>query len=330
MPGSRILGLGAFVPERVVHNDDLSELLDTSDAWIRQRTGIEQRRWVMGDVGASELAEPAAREALAQAGLQPEDLDLIIFATLSPDIGFPGSACLLQARLGCPGIAALDVRNQCTGFVYALSIADQFIRTGAMRHVLVVGAEVHSTGLDMSPRGRDVTVLFGDGAGAAVLGPTEGPSRVLGSKLHADGRHAELLWLEGPASRLNPRLSHQMLDEGRHYPKMNGKAVFKHAVERFPQVIGEVLAEHGFTAADLALLVPHQANLRINEAVGRALGLPPERVVHNIQRYGNTTAASIPLALHGAAAAGRLREGDLVVLAAFGAGLTWGANLLRW
>ncbi len=328
--GARIKGLGHHLPDRVVTNHDLAELLDTTDAWIVQRTGIEERRWVTGDVGASELAEPAARAAMDRAGITADQLDLIVFATLSPDVYFPGSACLLQARLGCPGVAALDVRNQCTGFVYGLAVADHFIRSGMMSRVLVVGAEVHSTGLDMSPAGRDVTVLFGDGAGAAVVEATEGPERVLGHRLHADGQHAELLWVPAPQSRTMPRIDQQMLDAGLHYPHMQGRAVFKHAVERLPEVVLGVLEDHGLGLDDLDLLVPHQANLRINELAGRRLGLPEHKVVHNIQRYGNTTAGSIPIALSEAVADGRVKPGSLVCLAAFGAGLTWGASLMRW
>ncbi|MFZ5479881.1 MAG: 3-oxoacyl-ACP synthase III family protein [Myxococcota bacterium] len=328
--GSRIAGMGHYVPPRVVTNDDMKQWMDTTDEWIAQRTGIRERRWVEGDVGAAELAEHAARGALKEAGREPKDVDLILFSTLSPDLNFPGSACLLQARLGLPGVAAMDIRNQCTGFVYGLATADAFIRSGMAKCVLVVGSEVHSTGLDVTTRGRDVAVLFGDGAGAAVVVPTEGPSRVIDSELHADGRYAEILMVEAPASRLNPRLTAEMMEQGRHYPKMDGKQVFKHAVERLPEVIRSILAKNGFTQDDVALLVPHQANMRINEMVTRQLGFPPEKVVHNIQKYGNTTAASIPIALHEAAQEGRVKEGDLVLLAAFGAGLTWGATLVRW
>jgi 3-oxoacyl-[acyl-carrier-protein] synthase-3 len=285
--------------------------------------------WVVGDVGPAELAEGAARQALGEAGLGPRDLDLIVFATLSPDINFPGSSCLLQERLDCAGIAALDIRNQCTGFIYGLAVADQFIRTGTMSRVLVVGAEVHSTGLDVSNRGRDVTVLFGDGAGAAVLGVADGDSQFLAFRLHADGSQHRILMAEAPASGRSPRLSHEMLDQGLHYARMDGKAVFRHAVERLPEVIGEVLADCGCGLDDVRLLVPHQANLRINEMVARRLGLSADRVANNIDRYGNTTAASIPIALHEAWLEGRVQRGDLVVLAAFGAGLTWGATALR-
>jgi 3-oxoacyl-[acyl-carrier-protein] synthase-3 len=330
MRGSKIAGLGHYLPENVVTNDQLATLIDTSDEWISKRTGIRERRWVVGDVGPTDLAVPAAQQALAEAGLQASDLDMILFATLSPDINFPGSSCLLQARLGVPGIATLDIRNQCTGFVYGLSIADQFIRTGAMKNVLVVGAEVHSSGLDISNRGRDVAVLFGDGAGAAVLTATEGDSRLLDSALHADGTDYEILMLEAPASRLQPRLTAEMMQQGRHFPQMVGQAVFKHAVKRLPEVIDEVLSRNGLTVADVALMVPHQANLRINEMVARQIGIDPARVFNNIQRYGNTTAASIPIALHEAVLEGRVKQGDTVLLAAFGAGLTWGANLIRW
>lgn len=333
MRHSRIAGLGFHVPDRVVTNDDLSQWMDTSDEWIRKRTGIAERRWVEGDVGASELAVPAAERALAEAGLQASDLDMIVFATLSPDINFPGSSCLLQKHLGVPGIATLDIRNQCTGFVYGLAVADQFIRTGLMSRVLVVGGEVHSSGLDRSTRGRDVTVLFGDGAGAAVLTPADDPDQgrvILDHKLHADGSHSDILMLPAPASSKSPRLTVEMMEQGLHYPQMNGRAVFKHAVARFPQVIREILSDNGLTPEDIGLLVPHQANLRISEMVARSLSLRPDQVHNNIMRYGNTTAASIPIALTEAVAEDKVSPGEYVVLAAFGAGLTWGANLIRW
>ncbi len=330
MPKSRITGLGRFVPENVVTNADLGQWMDTSDEWITQRTGIKERRWIVGNVGASELGEHAAREAMAAAGIEAKDLDLILFSTLSPDLNFPGSSCLLQARLGVPGVATMDIRNQCTGFIYGLATADAYIRGGMAKRVLVVGGEVHSTGLDKSTRGRDVTVLFGDGAGAAVVVADDGPAGLIDHELHADGRYAEILMVEAPASRMNPRLTTEMMDEGRHFPKMDGKQVFKHAVERLPEVIRSILARNGYGLDDVALLVPHQANMRINEMVTRQLGFPPEKVVHNIQKYGNTTAASIPIALYEAVQDGRVKSGDLVVLAAFGAGLTWGASLVRW
>ena len=330
MRGSRIAGMGHCVPDRVVTNDDLAEFIDTSNEWIVQRTGIEERRWVEGNVGAADLAYEATLGALEEAGMKATDLDMIIFATLSPDVTFPGSSCILQKMLGVPGIATLDIRNQCTGFVYGLSIADQFIKTGMMNNVLVVGGEVHSSGLDMTTRGRDVTVLFGDGAGVAVVSATDGEHRILDSKLHADGTHYDVLMLEAPASRLNPRLTPEMLEEGRHYPRMDGRQVFRNAVTAMPAVVHEVLEPNGYSVDDISMLIPHQANLRINQMVQRNLGLRDDQVFNNIMRYGNTTAASIPIALHEAIEAGKVREGDLVVLTAFGAGLTWGANLIRW
>ena len=330
MRGSRISGMGHYVPERVVTNHDLAKFIDTSDEWIIKRTGIEERRWVEGDVGASDLAFEATKNALEDAGISAGDLDMIIFATLSPDVNFPGSSCILQKMLNVPGIATLDIRNQCTGFVYGLSIADQFIKTGMMDNILVVGAEVHSSGLDMTSRGRDITVLFGDGAGVAVVSATDGDNRILDSKLHADGTQYDILMAEAPASRLNPRITHEMMEEGRHYPKMDGKKVFKNAVTAMPAVAHEVLTPHGYTPADIDLMVPHQANLRINQMVARSLKLRDDQVFNNIQKYGNTTAGSIPIALNEARQAGRVNEGDLVLLTAFGAGLTWGANLIRW
>ena len=327
---SRIVGMGHYLPERVVPNAELCTWMENSDEWIHQRSGIRERRWVNGNVGASELAEHAARQALAEAGRSVEEVDMILFATLSPDLNFPGSGCLLGARLGIPGVPAMDVRTQCTGFLYSLATADSMVRSGMARCVLVVGAEVHSSGLDLSTRGRDVSVLFGDGAGAAVVTATDGPSMLVDHELHADGRYAEILMVEAPASRLTPRLTPEMLQEGRHYPSMDGKAVFKHAVEKLPKLVHSILERNGYTLDDVALLVPHQANMRINELVARHLALPPERVMHNIQKYGNTTAASIPIALHEAVQEGRVRSGDLVLLAGLGAGLTWGASLVRW
>lgn len=330
MRGARISGMGHYVPDRVVTNHDLAEFLDTSHEWIVQRTGIEERRWVEGNVGPSELAFEATKGALEEAGIAAADLDMIIFATLSPDVNFPGSSCILQKMLNIPGVATLDIRNQCTGFVYGLSIADQFIKTGMMNNILVVGAEVHSSGLDMSTRGRDVTVLFGDGAGVAVVSATESEHRIMDSKLHADGTNYDVLMVEAPASRMRERLTAEMMEEGRHFPKMDGRTVFRSAVTAMPAVVHEVLEPHGFSPEDIDLLVPHQANLRINQMVARGLKLREDQVFNNIMRYGNTTAASIPIALHEAIQADRVKAGDLVVLTAFGAGLTWGANLIRW
>lgn len=333
MRNSRILGVGRFLPERVVRNDDLQAYMETTDEWIQQRTGIRERRFSDGSTGASDMGAAAARTALAQAGLEAKDIDCIIFATLSPDVDMPASACLLQEKLGIDGIPAFDVRNQCSGFLYSVAIADKCVKTGLYDHVLVVGGEVHSTGIDLTTRGREVAVLFGDGAGAAVVGPEPDLSRgILTTRLHADGRFAEKLWLESAASRDRPRLSPEIVDDPNAplFPKMEGRYVFKHAATRMPEVIREALGDVGLTPADIDLLVPHQANIRINQAAAATLEIPEDRVVHNIDRYGNTTAGSIPIALSEALDQGRIRPGDLVCLAGFGAGFTWGAILIRW
>jgi 3-oxoacyl-[acyl-carrier-protein] synthase-3 len=328
---SKILGTGHYVPERVVTNQELEKLMDTTDEWIQQRTGIKERRWISEDTGASELATPAVKKALEAAGLEPKDIGAIIFATLSPDYNFPGSGCLLNVHLGIPGTPALDIRNQCSGFIYGTQIADAWIKAGVYRHVLMVGAEVHSSGLDISSRGRDVSVIFGDGAAAVVYGPSEGDgSAVLATDVGADGTHAKELWLEAPGSRYIPRLTQQMMEEARHYPKMNGREVFKHAVRRMPETVMASLAKAGQKIEDVSLFIPHQANLRISEAVQKTLGLPDEKVFNNIDRYGNTTAASIPLAIDECIRAGRLKRGDLLVVAAFGAGFTWGSAVIRY
>lgn len=329
---ARILGTGFYVPPRVVTNDDLAKRFETSDEWIRQRTGIEERRYADPDDPPAAMAEKAARAAIADAGLTVEDIDFILVATLSPDYNFPGTSCFLQERLGLPGVATLDIRNQCTGLVYGLAMADAFVRMGQARRVLVVGTEVHSTGLDYSDAGRDVTVLFGDGASALVVGPTDDPSRgFLAHSLHADGRGARDLWAPAPGSAFFPnRVPAGMVEDRSVYPHMNGRAVFKYACTRLPEAIHETLNKARHTLDEVDVLVPHQANLRINEMVAKELSFPAHKVVHNIQRYGNTTAASIGIALHEARMDGRIREGNLVLLAAFGAGFTWASSLLRF
>ena len=328
-----IRSTGRHVPERVVTNADLQQWMDTSDEWIRQRTGIEQRHWVdeTGGIGASDLGLVAAQKALAKAGWEPKDVDLILFATLSPDIEFPGSGCLLQAKLGLESTPAMDIRNQCSGFLYSLATADAFIRSGQARRVLIVGAEVHSTGLDISTAGRNVSVIFGDGAGAACVEGVEVADDVgvLASRLHAQGSLSGILTLIAPASREWPRITTEMMDQGLHYPHMDGPTVFKHAVRRLPEVAHEVLAAAGVSLAEIDLVVPHQANLRINQFVAGQLGIPDDKVVHNIQRYGNTTAASIPIAFDEALEAGRLPSGGTVLFLAFGAGLTWAGSVYR-
>ena len=328
---ARFVGVGHYVPERIVTNHDLEALMETTDEWIVERTGIHERHFVREGEGTSEQALHASRAALKMAGVTPQELDFIIFATLSPDYMFPGCGVLLQERLGCETIGALDVRTQCTGFVYGLAMADALIRTGNYRRILLVGAETQSMGLDLTSRGRDMAVIFGDGAGAAVLVPGEddGPG-VLASVLHSEGSHAKELWMEVPTCLLPTTRTPELVEQGRHFPQMNGREVFKHATRRFVEAVDEVLGRIGRTRDDIDLLVPHQANKRISDAVGERLGLSPARIVQNVQRYGNTTAASIPIALSEAVTEGRARPGDLLVLVAFGSGFTWGASAVRW
>jgi 3-oxoacyl-[acyl-carrier-protein] synthase-3 len=329
MPNSRILGIGHYVPPRVLTNHDLEALMDTSDEWIRQRTGIEERRIVEPGVPTSELALHASRRALEDAGLSAGDLDLIVVATLSPDFYFPGVGVLLQDKLGAGEIPALDIRQQCSGFVYGLSIADQFIRTGTYQRVLLVGAEVQSAGLDYSTRGRDLAVIFGDGAAAVVLGPSE-EEGVISVHLHSQGKYHDMLWLEKPGSESSPTITPEDLEEGRHFPRMEGQTVFKHATKRFAESIQEVLAHNRITAEDVDLFFFHQANLRIIDAISKMVGIPPEKTFNNLQRYGNTTAASIPLCMSEAYQQGVLKRGQLVCPVAFGSGFTWGSALIRW
>lgn len=328
---SRLLGIGMSVPTRVVTNHELATMMETSNAWIIERTGIEERRWVSaGETGAT-LATAASKQALERAGLAAKDIDLIIYATLSPDFNFPGTGVFVQRALGIKDIPCLDIRQQCTGFIYGLSIADAYIRTGNFKHILVIGSEVHSTGLDISTHGRDVTVLFGDGAGAAVVGrATDDAHMILSTHIHADGSEAEILWTEYPASARNPRISAEAMAERKHYPVMNGKRVFKHAVMKMPAAIMEGMIANNLSLTDIDMVIPHQANLRINQMVAQMIGLPPEKMHNNIQRYGNTTAATIPICMHEAIELGKIKSGDLVCLVAFGAGLTWGSVFLRY
>jgi len=328
---SRILGIGGHVPPRVVTNQDLTQLMDTTDEWIIERTGIHQRHWVEpGDSGAA-MAAKAATQAMAMASVSPGDIDLVIYATLSPDVNFPGTGVYVQRLLGLGECAVLDIRQQCTGFVYGLSIADVYIRSGMYKNVLLIGAEIHSTGMDISTTGRDVAVLFGDGAGAVVVGVSDDPAHmILSTHLHADGREAEILWVDKPGAMHHPRITHEDIDAGAHYPKMEGRKVFKHAVTRMPQVIMEGMVQNQLKLEDIDMLIPHQANLRINEMVAKMIGLPPEKVHNNIHKVGNTTAASIPLCLLDAISEGKVKSGDLLCLVAFGAGLTWASAFLRW
>jgi 3-oxoacyl-[acyl-carrier-protein] synthase III len=325
------LGTGFAVPDRVVTNDDLARVMDTTDEWIRTRTGIEQRRWVReGETGA-DLAARAAEAALAAAGLEPGAIDAIVYATSTPDHFAPGNGVYLQRRLSLGPIPALDVRAQCSGFIYALSVADAWIRTAQYRRVLVVGAEIQSTGMDVSTRGRNTAVIFADGAGAVVLEGTEDGDRgILAFDLHSDGTFAEKLWVDVPGSMYHPRISLEQIAQGRHFLDMDGKEVFRHAVVRMPESVRAVLGKIGARPDDLALLLPHQANLRISEMVQRNLALRDDQVYNNIQRYGNTTAATIPIALDECVRAGRLSTGDLIVMTAFGSGFMWGSVAARW
>ncbi|HEU5169189.1 MAG TPA: beta-ketoacyl-ACP synthase III [Gemmatimonadales bacterium] len=331
MPRTCFLGTGFAVPDRVVTNEDLARVMDTSDEWIRARTGIAERRWAReGETGA-ELGARAAQCALEMAGLRAAELDAIVYATSTPDHFAPGNGVYLQRLLGCGAIPALDVRTQCSGFIYALSVADAWVRTGQYRRVLLVGGEIQSTGMDVSTRGRNTAVIFADGAGAVVLAPTEEQGRgLLGFDLHSDGAYAEKLWVDCPGSMYHPRITERHLAEGRHFLEMDGKEVFRHAVVRMPESVRAVLAATGERLEDVALLLAHQANLRISEMVQRSLALRDDQVYNNIDRYGNTTAATIPIALDECVRAGRLRRGDLVILTAFGSGFTWGSAALRW
>lgn len=356
MKFSKIAGIGYYVPEKVVKNADLETVMETSDAWIQERTGIQERHYgAKHKETTATMGAKAARIACERAGIDPSEIDFIVFATLSPDYYFPGCGVLLQRELGITKSesGALDIRNQCSGFLYALSIADQFVKTGMYKNVLVVGAEMHSMGLDFTTRGRNVTVIFGDGAGAALIQPVDTPDHaILTTKLHSDGTYAEKLAFINPGCHggyhfdkmgepvdfgyPDPNtfgeifLTPKMLQDAQHYPNMEGQFVFKMAVQKFPEVIHEALNTVGLQASDIDMLIPHQANLRISQFVQKQLGLRDDQVWNNIQRYGNTTAASVPIALCEAWEAGKIKPGDLVCLAAFGSGFTWASALIRW
>jgi 3-oxoacyl-[acyl-carrier-protein] synthase-3 len=330
MPQAAIIGTGFHVPERVVTNADLTRHMDTSDEWIRERSGIAERRWVEPGTTGVSLACNAARMAIADAGIDKDAIDYIVYATINPDYAFPGNGVGVEHELELNHVGALDIRNQCTGFVYALAAADGMIRIGAASTVLVIGAEIQSTGLDVSTRGRDLAVLFGDGAGAAIVQAADGDRGLICHAMHSQGRHLRELWGEVPTALVAGRWTDAMLAEGRQYPQMNGRAVFKHATRRFCESIKEVIEKGGVSVDDIALVIPHQANQRITDMVTHRMKLPADRVYSNIVRYGNTTAASIPIALAEAVREGRISRGDLVVTVAFGSGFTWGANLIRW
>jgi 3-oxoacyl-[acyl-carrier-protein] synthase III len=329
---SRILAAGHYVPERIVTNDDLSKLMNTTNEWIVERTGIQERRWYTPGVDTvNNMAAKASILALERAKVSKEEIDFIIFATITPDYFIPGNAVLLQRELGLKTIGALDIRNACSGFIYALSIADQFIKTGMYQKILVVGAEIQSSALDKSDEGRSSAVIFADGAGAAVVGRAEaGQQGILSTHLHAEGTYAEELYCIAPSSSGKERISQELIDRGEFFLKMNGNTVFKHAVVRFMEVIQEALAFNHLSKEDIDLLVPHQANLRISQYIQQKLELPDEKVFNNIMHLGNTTAGTIPIALSQAWEQGRIKEGDLLCLAAFGSGFTWASAILRW
>jgi 3-oxoacyl-[acyl-carrier-protein] synthase-3 len=328
---AKISGVGHFVPENVVTNFDLEKMMDTSDEWIRERTGIKERRWIDEKDNNADLAERASRNAIAAAGIEVQDIDFIIFATLSSEHFFPGPGCFLQAKLGLPGIGALDIRNQCSGFIYGLSVADQYIKTGMYKNILLVGSEVQSRGLNYATEGRDIAVIFGDGAGAAVVSRSKDENTgILATHVHADGNHARELWQELPGSCRKPMIDQEMVKQPGIYPYMNGRYVFKHAVTKFPEVIYEALETAGIDKSEVDLVIPHQANQRITEAVRMKLELTEEKVYSNIAKYGNTTAASIPLAISEAIEEEKIKEGSLVCLAAFGSGFTWASALIRF
>ena len=335
MYNSKIAGLGFYVPDNVVTNDDLSKIMDTNDAWIQERTGIKERRHIIkGEDTTTSMGVKAAKIAIERAGIDKNDIDFIVFATLSPDYYFPGPGVLVQRDLGLKTVGALDIRNQCSGFVYAISVADQYIKTGMYKNILIIGSETHSMGLDMTDRGRGVSVIFGDGAGAAILSREEDLTKgILSTHLHSEGQHAEELAVLAPGMGgrwVSDIIADNDPNDESYLPKMNGQFVFKNAVVRFAEVINEGLAANNLTVADIDMLVPHQANLRISQYIQQKFQLTDDQVYNNIQRYGNTTAASIPIALTEAWEQGKIKSGDTVVLAAFGSGFTWGSVIIKW
>jgi 3-oxoacyl-[acyl-carrier-protein] synthase-3 len=332
---SKITGLGYYVPENVVTNDDLSKIIDTNDEWIQERTGIQERRHIIrGEDTTTSMGVKAARIAMERSGVAPEAIDFVVFATLSPDYYFPGPGVLVQRDLGLRTVGALDVRNQCSGFVYALSVADQYIKTGMYKNILVIGSEVQSTGLDMTTRGRGVSVIFGDGAGAAILSREDDLTKgILSTHLHSEGVHAEELVVTAPGMGgrwVTDILADNNPEDESYFPYMNGQFVFKNAVVRFAEVINEGLEANNLQVSDIDMLIPHQANLRISQFIQKKFGLNDDQVFNNIQKYGNTTAASIPIALTEAWEQGKIKSGDTVVLAAFGSGFTWASAIIKW
>ena len=334
MYNSKFTGLGFYVPDNVVTNDDLSKIMDTNDEWIQERTGIKRRRWIPenSEETSATMGAKAAKIAIERAGLTKDDIEFIVFATLSPDYYFPGCGVQIQDMLDMPTIGAIDIRNQCSGFIYAISTADQFIKTGMYKNILVIGAEYHSNGLDKTTRGRGVSVIFGDGAGACVLSRTENNNRgILSSHLHSEGKYADKLIVKSPSIKhWIPEILASKEEDTSYYPYMDGTFVFKNAVVRFSEVIMEGLKTNNLSPTDIDMLVPHQANLRIAQFIQKKFALQDEQVYNNIMEYGNTTAASIIIALTEAHEKGKIKDNDLVVLAAFGSGFTWGSVIIRW
>ncbi len=326
-----ITGMGFSVPDQIIKNEDLEEMMNTNDEWIRTRSGIEERRWVIEGEGASDLSLLASEKAMSQAGVTTDDIDMIIVGTVSSDYYFPGVAVQLQERMGMQTIGAFDIRVGCAAFIYGLSIADQYIKSGQCKTILLVGTDVLSSILEKSPAGRDVGVLFGDGAGAVILQQTENDSGILSTHLHSEGKYMRALWVEIPGSKFNERgIRDELLEQRRHRLMMNGREVFKHAVRRFPEVIQEALDENNLTLDDIAQVIPHQANQRITEAVAKRMGVSLDLVYSNIHRYGNTTAATIPIAMCEAFEEGKFSTGDHIILAAFGSGFSWASAAIKW
>ncbi len=330
MKKAQITGIGFNVPERIVTNQDLEKIMDTNDQWIQERSGITQRHWVGEESNASILAIEASKNAILDAKINANDIDLVICATLTSDYFFPGISNQIQYALGMRKVGAFDIKAACSAFIYSLSIGDQFIRTEQYKTILVVGAEVQSTALDLSDEGRNISVLFADGAGAAILQATDSNKGILSTHLHSDGKFLKELWCEAPGTSNNPRLTKDILDEGKHLPYMNGRAVYKNAVKRFPEVINEALDANKLTIDDIAQIIPHQANHRISKAVAKRMGVGMDKVFSNIKNYGNTTAASIPIAMCDAREKGLFSSDDIIILAAFGAGFTWASTAIRW
>ena len=330
MPEAHIIGLGHYVPENIVTNDDLSKIMDTTNEWILDRTGIQERRFAKPNEGPSDLAIPATKIALKKAGIKKEDIDFIIFATSTPDYYVPGSSCLFQEKMNLDNIGALDIRVQCSGFIYGVSIAEQYIKTKQFNNILVIGAEVQSAAMNLTTEGRDTAIIFADGAGAAIISSSKKGGKILSTHLHSDGKHAKKLWVEAPSSCSRPTIDSKKIKEGKHFLEMNGKEVFKHAVKKFPEVIIEGLNHNNLTIKDLDILIPHQANLRISQFVQKKLNLLDNQIFSNIHKYGNTTAASVPIAFSEALNNDFILKDNIVALAAFGSGFTWASCIIKW